>query len=125
MLSVHQYTNCWSKQIDNFTFHMGVNATPIVGKTRVTQPIANSLDRLVLDCEKAKALAMKLEEELLGDDEDGVQPEGEDSEPKLPGLRERGSVMIEETTARILAKHELDEEELNEEQRVRRVGFSK
>ena len=103
---------------------MGVNSTPIIGKIRVTQPIANTLHRLLADGEKAKALAYKLEEELVGDDEDEGKPEVENAERKLPGLRERGSVLVEETIMRILRSDQgLEREDLDEEQRVRKVGL--
>lgn len=100
---------------------MGVNATPVVGKIRVTQPIANTLERLRNDGEKAKALVVKLEEELLGDDEIEGKPEAEDSERKLPGLGEKGSTLVEETIARVLGSQGMEGEELDEEQRIRKV----
>ncbi len=102
---------------------MGVNATPVVGKIRVAQPVANSLERLLIDGEKTKALALKLEEDLTGDDEDDVKPEPEEGERKLPGLREKGSILVEETISRVLASQGLDKEELDAEHRVRKVGY--
>ena len=49
---------------------MGVNATSVIGKIRVSQPVANILERLITDGENARALTLKLEEEMMGDDED-------------------------------------------------------
>ena len=102
---------------------MGVNATAIVSKIRVTAPVANTLERLLKDGEKAKALVSKLEEELLGDD-DEVKPETEtdEAEPSFPGLREKGSVLVDETIARVLGKQKLEGEELEESQRIQKVG---
>jgi hypothetical protein len=92
--------------VDNFTFHLGVNGTPVVGRVRLTAPSANTLDRLLRDGEKAKQLAEKLEEELLGDDEDeapgtqegqeGGPSSSETKEASVPGLSERGSKFVQE-----------------------------
>ena len=104
---------------------MGVNATPVVGKIRLTAPIANTLGRLQRDAQKAKELAQKLEEELLGDDElkEVAEKEGENKplvEGEL-GLRQRGSETIQEKIDEILERENLSGE-LEEEQQIRKVG---
>ena len=57
----------------------------------------------------------------MGDDEDEVKPESGDTERKGPGLREKGSVLVEEAIGRILASQSLDGAELDEEQRIKKV----
>jgi hypothetical protein len=108
---------------------MTVNLSPTVGRVRVTAPIANTLNRLLQDGEKAKLLAVRLEEELLGDDEAEVK-EGEDQpaegdkadENKVAGLREKGSDMVEDHIGRLLEHEGLLSEDLSEEQRIRKVS---
>lgn len=65
---------------------MGVNVAATVGRIRYTPPCANTLSRLSQDAEKAEALALKLEEDLMGDDEaePDVEAEGQ-PEPKVEG----------------------------------------
>lgn len=118
---------------------MGVNASAVVGKVRQTAQIANELPRLLVDGEKAKELALKLEEELLGDDdevEDGVDVDvvGEDVKPTeeekekkgkeqtTPGLRERGSVFVQEKIEELLEIGDMLGE-LSDEQQVRKVSI--
>ncbi|WVR03221.1 hypothetical protein IAU60_000212 [Kwoniella sp. DSM 27419] len=120
------------QKIDGFTFHMSVNSTPTIGRLRITPPVANELSRLADDAEKAKALALKLEEELLGeDDEEEDRPEGAEgevtttpkSEPlekKVPGLREKPSEVVEETIARLLDSQALSGEDLDEEKKLKK-----
>ena len=102
---------------------MGLNATPVVGKVRLTQPIANTIERLLQDGEKAKALALKLEEELIGDDEEemAAASDGAETEKKMPGLGEKGSNLVDETVTRLINAGGLDGEQLDEEQRIRKV----
>ncbi|OCF43077.1 hypothetical protein I317_03046 [Kwoniella heveanensis CBS 569] len=118
------------QKIDGFTFHMSVNSTSTIGRLRVTPDIANSLDRLTQDGERAKALALKLEEELLGDDdeeEDKLEGEGEPApkpeplEKKVPGLREKPSDVVEETIGRLLDLQALSGEGLDEEKKIRKA----
>lgn len=121
-----------SSKIDNFTFHMGVNATPIVGRIRVAPSLTGNLKRLEQDLSYARELARTLEDELMEEaspvpeDGDAEKPEGEtssDSAPKdtTPGLRERGSEVVEDVIARLLASSGLDGEDLDEEQAIRKV----
>jgi hypothetical protein len=124
-------------KIDNFTFHMGVNTTAVIGRTRSTPAIANTLERLKKDAETTKALAIRLEDELVGDDED--QPNEDDAKDKdgdqnemgvssiqVPSLRERGSALIEERISAILDSQSLDRDvaETDEEVNIRKVRIS-
>lgn len=122
-----------SSKIDNFTFHMGVNATPIVGRIRVAPSLTGNLKRLEQDLSYAREMARTLEDELMEEtspapeDGDAEKPEGEastDSAPKdtTPGLRERGSEVVEDVIARLLASSGLDGEDLDEEQAIRKVS---
>lgn len=111
---------------------MGVNASAIVGRIRVTPPVASTLVRLEKDAEHARELALKLEDELMDNDPpQGEQPEGEDSEgnqeqnkeDKPPrGLQERGSDVVADVVSRLLAQANLDGDELDEDQRLRKVS---
>jgi hypothetical protein len=120
-------------QIDNFTFHMGLNTAPTVGRVRYAPAVASTLDRLVKDAAGAKALAIKLEQELLdvaeaenGGDKAGdatiIQKEGEAS---TSGLKEAGSSVVEEILGVILEKQGLsgDSEGFTEEQKIAKVSF--
>ncbi|WWC97408.1 hypothetical protein V866_004287 [Kwoniella sp. B9012] len=119
------------QKIDGFTFHMSVNSTPTIGRLRVTPSLSNTLNRLTSDGEKAKALALKLEEELLGDDEDEedkAEVEGETSaakaengEKKVAGLREKVSDTVEETVQRLLESNGLMGEDLDEDKKLHRA----
>ncbi|KAK4686837.1 hypothetical protein P7C73_g3283, partial [Tremellales sp. Uapishka_1] len=102
-----------SQRIDNFTFHMVVNATPTIGRIRTTPPIANSLERLEIDGEKARLLAIKLEDELIDEKPDG------DEENKV-SLQERASGVVEDNIMKLLEKNRLDGE-LDEHQRVHKA----
>ncbi|WWC85480.1 uncharacterized protein L201_000344 [Kwoniella dendrophila CBS 6074] len=118
------------QKIDGFTFHMSVNSTPTIGRLRVTPPLSNTLKRLIHDGEKAKTLAIKLEEELLGDDEedeDKIEAEGEataakaeNGEKKVAGLREKVSDIVEETVQRLLETTGLVGDDLDEEKKLRK-----
>ena len=118
---------------------MGINATPVVGKIRVTAALANTLERLIRDGEKARSLAEKLELELMGDDEDeGVDEKkegdeqagdghdtkeghsGQGKEKSMSGLRERGSMIVQDKTERLLEDAGLVGD-LDEEQQLRKV----
>jgi uncharacterized protein involved in exopolysaccharide biosynthesis len=112
---------------------MGSNLAPTIGRIRVTQSVANTLQRLRQDGDNAKAMAIRLEEELLGDDEEvkpedekltGADGQGRDEERKVPGLREKGSDIIEEHVARLIESEGLCGSELDEEQATRRVRSS-
>jgi hypothetical protein len=113
-------------QIDTFTFHLGINTTPVIGRIRMTVPYASATERVLKDIEKAKALALKLEDDL-------VDPESETSEETKPetsldkpvrALSERGSVVVEETISRLLEKHDLTAETLSDEQANVKVSYS-
>lgn len=119
------------KQVDNFTFHLGVNGTPVVGRVRLTAPSANTLDRLARDGDKARQLAEKLEAELLGDDEDEA-PGGEDGqeagpssseakEASVPGLSEKGSKFVQEKIEQLWDAAGLTGE-LDADQQTRKVS---
>jgi hypothetical protein len=119
-------------KVDNFTFHMGVNATPIVGRLRIAPAITNTLARLEIDVQRAQELARSLEDELMqpetpvpeGGEEE--KAEGEDKEKEkdtTQGLRERGTDVVADVVVRLLAREGLDGEELDEEQRIRKVGL--
>ncbi|WVQ91952.1 hypothetical protein IAS59_005760 [Cryptococcus gattii] len=126
-------------QIEGFTFHLTINTSPTIGRVRVAPPSVNTLDRLLLDGTRAKSLALKLEGELLGDDEDSVEGEGEkakpegdikvedeaaEEKPEVPkslGLREKGSDMVEEVILKVIEERGLTGEDLNEEQKVQKA----
>jgi hypothetical protein len=87
----------------------------------MTVPYASAPERVSLDLEKAKALALKLEDELVdpeAEDEADSAAEKVDATLDKPvrSLSERGSHIVEETISRLLEKHGLDSEDLNEEQ---------
>jgi len=104
-------------QIDTFTFHLGINTTPVIGRIRITTPYASAMERVMKDIEKAKALALKLEDELVD-----FEAEGDEGKPDMSldkpvkALVERGSIVVEETISRLLEKHGLTGEDLGEEQ---------
>jgi len=84
----------------------------------MTVPYASATERVLKDTEKAKALALKLEDDL-------VDPESETSEDTKPNtsldkpvkaLSECGSAVVEETISRLLEKHDLTGETLSDEQ---------
>jgi hypothetical protein len=100
-------------QIDTFTFHLGINTTPVIGRIRMTVPYASATDRVLRDLEKAKALALKLEDELV---ESGAEGDEATLDKPVRALAERGSTVVEETIARLLEKHGLAGEDLSEEQ---------
>ena len=124
--------------MDGYTLRMGINGTPVIGKIRLTAAIANSLDRLLIDIEKAKQLALKLEDELMGDDEeqregseagDDAEERDDGDEPKeprkqaeipVPGLHERPSAQVQAKIDSLIEAAGLDGE-LNEEQQIRKV----
>jgi hypothetical protein len=83
---------------------MGVNATPVVGRIRLTAPIASTLARLRIDGENAKALALKLESELVDEESSTTSTDAESEEKKLQALSEKGSVVVEETIERLVEK---------------------
>jgi hypothetical protein len=92
----------------------------------MTVPYASATERVLKDIEKAKALALKLEDDL-------VDPESETSEETKPetsldkpvrALSERGSVVVEETISRLLEKHDLTAETLSDEQANVKVSYS-
>ena len=101
---------------------MGVNAAPVVGRVRVTAPVANTLERLLIDADNAKALALKFEDEALadavkgGEDAEGNGDKGED------GLQERVSDVVQQTIERLVDREGLSGEELSEEQKLQKVG---
>jgi hypothetical protein len=117
---------------------MVVNATPNIGRIRITQPIANTLRRLVKDGESARKLALNLESELVGDDADEEEEkdakekvkekDGDEGvkevELKVPGLAERASPLVEKSIARLLLAQGLNEdvESLSHPQKIRRVS---
>lgn len=124
-------------EIDNFTLHMGVNATATTGRLRVTHPQANELYQLEEDGKRARELAVKLEDELLADEVEVAVPEptaqatesaaaektGESSRfGKGPTLRERGSDLVGEHVSRLLESQGLLGEDLSPELRLRKVS---
>jgi hypothetical protein len=91
----------------------------------MTVPYASATERVLKDIEKAKALAWKLEDDL-------VDPESESTEETKPetsldkpvkALPERGSVVVEETISRLLEKHDLTAETLSDEQANVKVSW--
>jgi hypothetical protein len=79
----------------------------------MTVPYASATDRVLRDLEKAKALALKLEDELV---ESGAEGDEATLDKPVKSLAERGSTVVEETIARLLEKHDLSGEDLSEEQ---------
>ncbi|OXG51481.1 arsenite-resistant protein ASR2 [Cryptococcus neoformans] len=131
-----------STKIEGFTFHLTINTTPTIGRVRIAPPSVSTLDRLLLDGTRAKSLALKLEEELLGDDEESVvegeggekakpaegdvKVEGEAAEEKPEvtkslGLREKGSDVVEEVIMKLVDERGLTGEDLDEEQKVQKA----
>ncbi|WVO18178.1 hypothetical protein L204_105881 [Cryptococcus depauperatus] len=122
-------------KIDGFTFHMTINTTPSIGRVKVAPPSTHNLDRLLEDGQKARALAMRLEEELLGDDdeefakkegegegeEQDQEEEKESNEVKNPGLLEKGSDVVEETIQKIIETKQLTGDDLNDAQRAQKA----
>lgn len=112
---------------------MGVNASAIVGRIRLTPTIANTLARLEADAERARELALKLEDELMETDAPPAEQaaEGEGAEgteeqvkpDKARGLQERGSDVVADVVTRLLSQQSLDGDELDEEQRLRKVSW--
>jgi hypothetical protein len=109
-----------------------VNATPVIGRIRLTPPVSNAPDRIYRDAEKARELCIKLEEELVGDDEEdeaGVEGEGEkeekekEKEKRVRGLRERGVDVITERIESILEGMGLGGGELGENERFTKVSL--
>jgi hypothetical protein len=89
-------------------------------------PIASTTDRLLYDGENAKALAIKLEDDLVAPSPD----ESSESKPDMSidkpvkALEERGSHVVEETISRLLEKQGLDGAELNQEQAHLKVNMT-
>ncbi|ORX34935.1 hypothetical protein BD324DRAFT_633296 [Kockovaella imperatae] len=96
-------------KIDTFTFHMGVNASPVIGRTRITAPAANTLERLVIDGEKAHDLAYKLEEELI------------DEDTTYPGLREKGTTVVQNKIDQLLEDQGLVGDDLADDMKLKRA----
>ncbi|KAK8844554.1 hypothetical protein IAR55_006401 [Kwoniella newhampshirensis] len=118
------------QKIDGFTFHMSINSSPTIGRLKVTPPVANTLERLLQDGENAKALALKLEEELLGDEDEQNEEtpavEGESlneasTEKKVRGLKERPSDAVQATVTRLLQAQGFNGEDLTTEDHVRKA----
>jgi hypothetical protein len=109
---------------------MGVNATPVIGRIRLTQPVANTPAQIYKDVDRARELCIKLEDELLGDEEEGADGEADEEKKDkvagrwVAGLRERGSDVVKERTQRVLEGLGLSGEgdELSEEGKVRKVS---
>jgi hypothetical protein len=110
---------------------MGVNASAIVGRIRLTPEIANTLARLETDAERARELALKLEDELMDPPQTEQPVEGEGAEgaeeqekgDKARGLQERGTDVVADVVTRLLSQQSLDGDELDEEQRLRKVSY--
>lgn len=69
------------------------------------------------DIEKAKALALKLEDELVDSEAEGDEGKPDMTLDKpVKALTERGSIIVEETISRLLEKHGLSGGDLGEEQ---------
>jgi hypothetical protein len=114
---------------------MGVNTAATVGRVRTAPAVASTLDRLVKDGEAAKALAIKLEENLVQPAEEvkgetegkegDVKMEGGEGDKKGEGIKERGSEVVEETIRRVLGKEGLagEEEGRSEEEKIKRVSI--
>ncbi|KAL7420146.1 hypothetical protein Q5752_005112 [Cryptotrichosporon argae] len=58
------------QKIDMFTFHMGINNTPSIGRVRFAPSACGTLAQLEADLERAKELAIMLEDDLVESDED-------------------------------------------------------
>lgn len=91
----------------------------------MTVPYAGATERVLKDTEKAKALALKLEDELVDTKAEGEEDTKPDTSLDKPiqALTERGSVVVEETISRLLEKHDLNSETLSEEQANVKVGY--
>ena len=94
-------------KIDNFVFHMGVNASPVIGRIRITAAVASTLERLLLDGEKAHDLAYKLEEELV--EEDGT------------GLKEKGTTEVQSRIDQLLREQKLVGDDLADDLKLNRA----
>jgi len=71
------------------------------------------------DIAKAKALAIKLEDELVDPKSDGAIEETKPDttlDSPVKALTERGSEVVEDTITRLLEQHGLNAETLSEEQ---------
>ncbi|ODO03301.1 hypothetical protein I350_06151 [Cryptococcus amylolentus CBS 6273] len=124
-------------KLDNFAFHMNINVTPTVGRVRVAPPAVNSLEKLLHDGETAKLFALRLEEELVGDEEEEEKKEGDGKDEKAEkaaeeekekkdvaeakGLTERGSDVVEEVIMRVLELKGLQGEDLDPAQSIQRA----
>lgn len=109
-------------QIDTFTFHLGINASAVAGRLRLTAAIANSLARLQRDAENAKALAQKLEEDLIEvKAEEGDASSSTSLDKPVKALSESGIIAVEERIAVLLEKAGLDIENLEHEQQLAKV----
>lgn len=88
-------------------------------------PIASTTDRLLYDGENAKALAIKLEDDLVAPSPDEPSESKPDMSIDKPvrALEERGSHVVEETISRLLEKQGLDGAELNHEQAHLKVSI--
>jgi hypothetical protein len=89
--------------------------------------VASTKDRQLYDAENAKALAIRLEEDLVlppQDEETNGESKPDTSVDKpVKALEERGSHVVEETISRLLEKQGLDGEDLTEEQIVAKVSL--
>lgn len=113
---------------------MGVNASAIVGRIRLTPTIANTVARLETDAERARDLALKLEDELMepeppqteqpAEGEGAEGAEEQDKGDKARGLQERGSDVVADVVTRLLSQQSLDGDELDEEQRLLKVSLT-
>ncbi|RXK40727.1 hypothetical protein M231_01979 [Tremella mesenterica] len=135
-------------KLDNFTFHMGVNSAPVLGRIRVTHPIANTLERLEIDGENAQQLALKFEAEMAAqgpitrapdstEREEKVKGEtGEEKSVKVEGVQanhmkadetpisnppEKISDLVQATIDRVLDSEGLTSKGLNQEQQIRKA----
>lgn len=112
-------------QVDTFTFHMGVNATAVIGRIRVTAPTANSLSRLLKDGENAKAMALKLESDLIDSETDQEPPATDETRPgskPYRGLAEKVSAVVDETIERLWDHAGLLGDEISDDQRSQKVS---
>ncbi|ORY30788.1 hypothetical protein BCR39DRAFT_528324 [Naematelia encephala] len=98
--------------VDGFTYHITVNSTPSIGKIRITAPVANTLERLEVDGQKAKLLALKIEEELVGDDDEGEASRG---------LNEKATDFVQETIDRIIDQEGLGGDDVSDEGKLRKA----
>lgn len=114
---------------------MAVNTAATIGRMRYAPAISNSLSRLIKDGEKAKALAIKLESELV-DEKPDTEEGGESSEVEMKDvqdglegkvgagfLKEVGSKIVQEILDKVLGEEGLSgDEDLSEEQKVKKVS---